>query len=275
MDKFEYVPATFGADTVKMDGPQGFVGTAENVRARAWSYEVGKRDLLSTSRLPRECEVDFACDYATADALREAADADMIAKTPGTFIAQGEWKQRGYITASEPQSIHFGYLQTRLNAVLLDGAWWRLQGVSLLPDSSVSSDGLDYPYDFDYDYSPPTSGGTVDTGKLYPSMPRLVFYGAVNNPQVTIAGNKYQVNVNVPAGARVEIDGREKTVKLIASDGTTTDQFANALRGSGEGSGEYIFQPIPSGDHAVTWDGTFGVDVGWYDEVGEPPWSQS
>lgn len=275
MDKFEYQPATFGAHVVKMDGPSGFVGTAENVRSRSWAYEIGKRDLLSTSRIPRECEIDFACDYATADALREAADADMMARTPGMFVAQGEWHQRGYITASEPQSIHFGHLRTKLSAVLLDGAWWRLRGISLLPDSSIASNGLDYPYDFEYDYSPPTTGGAVDTGKLCACVPRLVFYGAVNNPQVTIAGNKYQVNVNVPAGARVEIDGRDKTVKLITGDGTTTDKFADALRGSGEGGGEYIFQPIPAGEHAVTWDGTFGVDVGWYDEVGEPPWNQS
>lgn len=274
MDKFEYKPATFGASTVKMDGPSGFVGTAENVRARSWSYEVGNRELMSTYRGARECEVDFACDYATADALREAADADMMARTPGTFVAQGEWMQRGYITASEPQSIHFGYLQTKLNVVLLDGAWWRLRGISLLPDSSVSSDGLDYPYDFDYDYSPPSSG-SVDTGKLYPSMPRLVFYGPVSNPHVTIAGNKYQVNATIASGARVEIDGREKTVKLIAQDGTVTDKFADALRGSGEGGGEYIFQPIPAGEHSITWDGTFGIDVGWYDERGEPPWNQS
>lgn len=276
MDKFEYKPATFGASTVNMDGDGGFVGTAENVRSRSWNRELGKDDLLSASRTAREVEVDFTADYATADALREAADADVLAGTPGTFVAQGEWRQRGYVLASEPKGIHFGWLNTSLTIALLDGAWWQLRpGVSLKPDSSVASDGLDYPYDFDYDYSPPISGGTVDTGKLYASKPFIVLYGPVTNPKVTIAGNVYQVNATVASGARIEVDGREHTVVMIAGDGTTTDEFANAVRGSGQDGGTYIFQPIPAGTHTVIWDGTFGVDVGWYDEVGEPPWNQS
>ena len=276
MDKFEYVPATFGASTVKMDGPVAFVGTADNIRARSWNYELGKDNLLSASRTAREAEVDFTVDYATADALRDAADADVMARTPGTFVAQGEWRQRGYILDSQPSSISFGWLSTVLTVVLLDGAWWRLRGSSFMPsDAQTPTGGLDYPYDYSHGYSRPTAGASVDTGRFVPCKPRFVFYGPVNNPQITIAGNKYKVNVNVTAGARVEIDGRDKTVTLIASDGTTTDKFSDAVRGSGEGGGEYVFQPIPPGENAITWDGSFGIDIYWYDEVGEPPWSQS
>ena len=276
MDKFEYVPATFGASTVQMDGPVAFVGTADNVRSRSWNRELGKDNLLSASRTAREVEVEFTTDYAIADGLREAADADVLARTPGTFVAQGEWKQRGYILESQPSSISFGWLSTTLTIALLDGAWWRLRGVSFTPtQNQTPSGGLDYPYDYPHGYSRPTSGGSVYTGRLVPCKPRIVFYGPVRNPKITIAGNKYQVNANVTTGARIEVDGRDKTVTLITSDGTATDKFSDALRGSGEGGGEYIFQPIPPGDNVITWDGTFGIDVMWYDEVGEPPWSQS
>lgn len=665
MDKFEYQPATFGADTVNMDGGGGYVGTAENVRSRTWARELGKSDLLSAARVAREVEVDFTADYATADALREAADADVLARTPGTFVAQGEWHQRGYVLASEPKGIHFGWVNTSLVIALLDGAWWRVRTLSYLPEpeppvgkqyttrtgegiraegaaqaalhgltvygkcvqngtptcdnpvpivgvqgdyknlfgaaveafmtsssgimtlkntgggtcfvakletntdytisaymydgmnrfrvclfdtdprlhynenyttghySSViitndpatdqvntfnsgsfmwvavglstaavaynadakaqceagttatahverclvlecggtnrayidlngevlygipdpyntngnkyrdsidvdydgnvtltkrtatvdlgsltwpntftndwrypssgyystvyvsepitgmkasepdgcypvcttASDGspfmpdytslnkirqntvddgtiylstntgyhlneygygpyyyetnpagtaviplkesawttvslgtitmptvednwlvtinasvtpeitaeyelaqhitLDYPHDFPYDYTKQKSVPDVDTGRMVSCKPVIVFYGAVTDPEITVAGNKYKVTKSVPAGARIEIDGREHTVKMITSGGVVTDEFANALRGSGEGGGEYIFEPIPPGQHTITWDGSFGFDIGWYDEVGEPPWNQS
>ena len=276
MDKFEYQPATLNAQTIKMDGPVSYVGTAENVRSRSWAHELGKRSLLSATRTAREVEATFACDFEAMDALREAADADVINRTPGTFVAQGEWRQRGFILESRPKNIHFGRLSASLTLALLDGAWWRVKSISLMPGSGTqSASGLDYSYDYDHDYSQPETGGKVNTGSLVPCKPKLVFYGPVTNPYVIIAGNRYEVEATVAAGARVEVDGKEKTVKLIAEDGTVVDKFADAHRGSGEGGGEYIFETIPPGDNDITWDDSFGVDVGWYEEVGEPPWSLS
>lgn len=686
MDKFEYQPATLNASTVKMDGPRGFAGTAENVRSREWAREFGKRNLMSAVRLAREVEVDFNADYETMDALREAADADLYNLTPGTFVAQGEWRQCGYVLQSMPKGIHFGWVSTALTIALLDGAWWRVRGVSLLPESTapigkqyksgtgervrtegaadeglhaltiygksvqdgtptpdnpvpvqvvkpliwnqlikngnfaensgwqggsgvtvsisgnkltatgttssylatylinanqfscvsghkyliaatvscssgkvwilptglsaggtissttatteqriggiitapssetysmsvrfqatasgtseavtgtlrdyvcidltqmfgsgnepatvaefeerfpdayypydagselfaincggiqtpidmdgnvlaslpdgtrdelnidsagnvtitkrighvlidgttnkvnitISSGGryhglydftagtlensgtqtqkttylmasnlqsitpdaeyfgntgicvasdrfvrfndsgiteatsaavntwlqannvdlyvklatpqtitldpitmphptpngevsitaavtptitaewelaqhinLDYPHDYPYDYSEISNNKNVNTGRLVPCKPRIIFYGPATNPEITLAGNKYKVTASIASGGRIEVDGREMTVEQITQGGTVTDKFSDALRGSGQGGGEYIFEPIPPGDHAVTWDGTFGVDIGWYEEVGEPPWSQS
>ena len=642
MSKLKYIPATLGADEISLDGATAFVGTGNNIRSRRWARELGKSDLMSAGRYAREVTFNLVTDFETADSLREAADADVINRSPGMFQALGEWNQRGYILESNVSGVHFGWVTTSLTAAFLDGAWWRIKGISLLPppsdpagkqyqsatgeavrtegaaeeplhaltiygksvqsgtptpsspipvqvveppnllrpyttsgtDHSVTfeyksdgslvlsgtassgnatypyraaavsagypitlepgtytlsgnaptgvtllmskSDGsgdlsgtftlsvqtdaffkatvlngtalgtitiyaqlqrgstakpyvpygciglecggtktaidlqgnvlaslpdgtkdeltidgtgavtlvkrvgvvdlgtldyskstagtyarfissqiaslvkpptssstvssvlstgfraesfdnayaatsdnliaitgadkssagnlnvvcgsysdaaafknamsgvklyyglktpttttltniampttyangtvsitaavtptitaewelaqhvnLDYPHDYPMYYSKPTTGGQVNTGSLVPRKPRIIFYGAVTDPQIIIAGNKYKVTGSVASGARIEIDGKEKTVKLIAQDGTVTDKFANALRGSGEGGGEYIFEPIPPGEHEITWDGTFGVDVDWYDEVGEPPWNLS
>ena len=64
-----------------------------------------------------------------------------------------------------------------------------------------------------------------------------------------------------------------RSVTLVAADGSTTDAFAKARRGNGSGSGEYIFQPASPGVHEVEWDRSFGFDLTWYEEEGEPPWS--
>lgn len=519
MNKLEYQPGVKGK-AIQMDGPVAFVGTAENLRGREWSYELGYRGLTSATRAAREVDVDFFTDYATADALRRAADADVMGRTPGILVAQNEWKQRAYVLSSSPNTIHFGRLNTTLNVALLDGAWWRLasksfsvdnssqtvyesatgrsvttsnaadaplhaltvygesvqdgtptpdapvpvqtvsrtdgtigigvthdgtetvtpidlQGHSLasLPDGtrdvlhvengrawieknvgeivldgsetysrwrtdsiftgskasviagitapSAMSDrfvyvgtksdsnmyhdgefqfngttndtttavtngnisfrstetasdktaasfkawvaanpirilyelgetqvidlgevslptvqdgdtvriiaevqptitaewqvtpGLDYPHGYPHDYSESATSPDVESSVLTPSDVRIVVYGPAVNPYVIVGGNTYQVNVTVPSGGYLTIDGRDKTIVLTLADGTTRNEFAAGVRGSGLGGGSYIFEPLQPGIQDVTWDGSFGLDFGWYEEEGEPPWSQS
>ena len=274
MNQLEYVPGTFGADTIGMDGGGSFVGTAEGLRSREWAYELGYRSIESATRPAREVDIAFQTDYETADKLRRAADADVAARTPGTFIAEGEWKQTGYIVSAQPSYIHFGRVGQTLQAVLLDGAWWRLVSRSFFIDQGEAVGGwLDYPHDYAYDYEAPTIENTITPSVLTPSDVRLVIFGAVNNPYVIVGSNRYQINVNVPAGGYLIVDGREKTITLVLSDGTRQNAFQYGVRANGQGGGTYIFEPIQGGEQNVQWLGTFAFDLGWYEEEGEPPWS--
>lgn len=627
MNQLEYIPGIGGQKSIPMDGPSAFVGTADGLRSRKWQYDLGYRGLLNATRPAREVDVDFVSDYATADALRRVADADVAARTPGVFVAQNEWRQNAYIVESEPTNIHYGWLSTTLKALLLDGAWWRIVSKSFRPENTsidkqyivktgfnsvsaagaadaalnaltvygkavqaskpkngasvpidvvkaiepfenvewqqgsinttgsipstdaanrirtvnveittgvtykislpdmtnwqfvcraysgesriaanyvsadssatwesaektwtpstatylsivvrksddsnitpsvapaVSVDGgiqlnvdgantridldgnvlaslpdgtqdvlkinsagavtiekrvgvvdlstpswamptgsvyyykalvdnlkstavvgknpnllaekfaqtpsnnmfqqgganagtytvtsypsnqtksflyvktdggqgtyvtptglcyypliepqevtlgsiamptltnystielvasmgatitvkyetspsvfLDYPHDYEYDYLARSAAASVETSVLTECDVRLVIYGQCDNPYVVIGGNRYQVNCGVPAGAYLTIDGREKTIILTLEDGTTVNVFGDGVRGSGLGSGEYVFEPIKPGAQNVEWDGSFGFDLGWYEEEGEPPWSQS
>ena len=513
MNQLEYVPG-IGGQSVQMDGPTSFVGIAENMRSREWEYSLGYRDLVSATRPAREVDVNFYADYATADDLRRVADADVTARTPGIFIAQKEWRQRGYILASKPSDIHFGRLSTELKVALLDGAWWRLESklfytdeptpdpeyatgtgevvsasgaageplhgltvygksvqdgtpttsnpvpieivepasgdsiyidvdgvqtainlqgyfLASLPDGtkdelSIDSAGavtltkrvgrktlvgtetwtaysswngngqycyyskisdsptsagnthppisdfstsytqnvfsgstkpvdacsfdnsrnfcvrvpysssssfktwlqsnnqnvyyilaseqtislgsitmptiandarisivaavtptitaewqtspdlyLDYPHDYQYDYQKTSYTESVTPSVLTPSDVHLVIYGPAVNPYVIVGGNRYQVNVTVPSGGYVIVDGRDKTINLTLADGTVQNVFSSGVRGGGAGDGTYIFEKIPAGTSEVTYDGSFGFDLGWYEEEGEPPWNQS
>lgn len=276
MNQLEYIPGIGGA-SIQMDGQGGFVGIAENLRSREWDYGLGYRDLVNATRPAREVDVTFNADYETADKLRRVADADVTARTPGTFIAQNEWRQRGYILVSQPNDIHYGWLSTELKIALLDGAWWRLvqRSFSATGGGSSSTAFLDYPYDYEYDFTAADPTNEVEASVFTPSNIRIVIYGAAVNPYIIVDGNRYQVNVSVPAGGYLTIDGREKTIILTLANGTTQDVFSAGVRGSGQGGGEYIFEPLPRGAHEVTWDGSFSFDFGWYEEEGEPPWSLS
>ena len=275
MNKLEYVPG-IGGESVQLDGPTSFVGTAENLRSREWEYELGYRDLVSATRPAREVDVAFFARFDDADAFRRVADADVIAGTPGTFIAQNEWKQRGYVLASSPNSIHYGHLATELKIALLDGAWWRLVSKSFIVSGGTGADSyLDYAFDYEYDYQKMSFASTIEPSVLTPSDVHLVVYGPAINPYVIVGGNKYQVNITVPSGGYLTVDGREKSIVLTLADGTEQNAFSYGVRGSGQGGGDYIFEKVKTGTQSVAWDGSFGFDFGWYEEEGEPPWSQS
>ena len=275
MNQLEYLPGIAG-QSVQLDGPSAFVGIAEEMRSREWDYDLGYRDLVTATRPARTVDVTFHADYETADYLRRVADADVMARTPGTFVAQNEWKQRGYILASDVDDIHYGRLSTGLKIALLDGAWWRRVVRSFMPSGSGGGDTyLDYPHDFPYDYQAASSTADVTPSVLTPSDVYLVVFGPAVNPYIIVGGNRYQVNVSVPAGGYLVADGREKTIMLTLADGTVQNVFSSGVRGSGAGGGSYIFEKVPAGTSEVTYDGSFGFDLGWYEEEGEPPWSQS
>ena len=105
---------------------------------------------------------------------------------------------------------------------------------------------------------------------------RFIIYGPAVNPAIRIGGNWYKAEVTVPEGGYLVVDplAVPRSVTLVNMDGSTLDVFAKASRGGGLGSGEYIFQPASPGTHEVDWSGSFGFDLTWYEEEGEPPWSR-
>ena len=130
-------------------------------------------------------------------------------------------------------------------------------------------------YGIRYDLGVPSTRRYVDVGEWGAAPLRFVVYGPCVNPAVRIDGNWYRVDVTVPDGGYLVVDplATPRSVTLVAADGSTADAFAKARRGNGSGSGEYICQPASPGVHEVEWDRSFGFDLTWYEEEGEPPWS--
>ena len=273
MRKLEYVSGT-GSIHVQLDADGVFAGTAASIRGRAWSYTVGYRSLSGISRDARECEIELkVLDRARANTLRRVADRDMMEGTPGTIIADG-WSQRAYIVKAEPSGINEVVVTMTLTVVLLDGVWRKPHTVEYLP-LTVSADSyeyLDLPYDLPYDLGIPLTTSFIEAGEWLESPVKLTIYGTAVNPAIRIGESWYKVDATVPEGGYMTIDSISRTVTITDADGAVTDAFAKAHRGSGLGSGEYIFEPLPTGSHEVAWDMSFGFDLTWYEEEGEPPW---
>lgn len=276
MHRLSYISGT-GAAEVCLDCRSALAGTAEGVRGREWGYSIGYRSIAAATRAARECSMSVTfLDLSVADELRRLADRDVAMATPGTLAVDG-WSQRAYITAADPSSISRAHMAAKLTVVLLDGVWRKGHTVAFEQLTATSGDGefLDLPYDLPYDLGVPSTRRYVDVGEWGAAPLRFVVYGPCVNPAVRIDGNWYRVDVTVPDGCYLVVDplASPRSVTLVASDGSTTDAFAKARRGNGSGSGEYIFQPASPGVHEVEWDRSFGFDLTWYEEEGEPPWS--
>lgn len=276
MHRLSYVSGTGGAE-VSLDCRSALAGTAAGIRGREWEYTIGYMSLSGVTRAARECSLSVAfIGLASADELRRLADRDMSEGTPGRLEVDG-WSQRAYVTKAEPSSISRSHVTMSLTVVLLDGVWRKGHTEQYMPSHAADSvgDSLDLPYDLPYDLGAPSARQYIEAGEWGAVPLKAVVYGPCINPAFRIAGNRYAVDATVQDGGRIEIDplASPRRVTIVNADGSTADAFPRARRGDGLGGGEYIFQPLPPGRHEIEWDGSFGLDLTWYEEEGEPPWS--
>ena len=277
MHRLSYVSGTGGVEAC-LDCRSALAGTAAGVRGREWEYTIGYMSLSGAARAARECSLSVAfIELSSADALRRLADRDMSEGTPGRLEVDG-WSQRAYVTKAEPSSISRSHVTMSLTVVLLDGVWRKGHTVSFEPLTASSGDGefLDLPYDLPYDLGVPPTRKYFD-GSEWGSAPlKFTIYGPAVNPAIRIDGNWYKADLTVPEGGYLVVNplASPRAVTLVNADGSTVDAFSKARRGDGLNSGEYIFQPASPGTHEVDWDRSFGFDLTWYEEEGEPPWSR-
>lgn len=255
-------------------GPARRYGRGDAMRSREWSYSLGYRGITNVYRGARKVKQSLTVrDLAFADRMAGAFDEDVLKGTPGT-VEVGRWRQRAYVVGSETRTATDGLVDLTLTIVLLDGMWRIPHELSFRPVGSSMRDGKGYPLAYPYSYGYSEGMGHVPSVGALAGPVSLTVYGPATNPSVTVGGNRYQVRTSVPSGGYLVIDGIEATVTLVSEWGTRTNALADAVRGTGKGSGEYIFEEVGgNGDVPVTWDGSFGFDLTWWEQAGEPSWT--
>lgn len=253
-------------------------GAGNALRGLKWSYTLGYRSVTGISRGAREASVDVdVTDFTLWDEMCRAWQADVTQLTPGTVWSKAVdgslWEAKAYVLVSDPSDVKpLVRMTTKLTLVLVEGVWRHASPYQFMPISRSKGVDLDYPYDFKHDYGPSSITGVASNKSLVSCPVSLTFYGPVANPSVAMGGNLYQVKQSVPAGGYLVVDGLEHTVTMTTSTGVVTNEFEHAMRGDGQGTGNYIFEPLPPGDITVGWDGSYGLDLTIFDEEGAPPW---
>lgn len=262
-------------DAIDLYSRDAWIGALGELRRVSWDYELSNRDVMGANAPAVERSAQLTCTKpALLDAMRDAFDADIRAHTPGTLTVNGEWSQSCYVVASEPaDDVSPSMVRTKLTFVLLDGMWrHELPVVSCTISHGTDGGDLDLPTDMPFDLSSPRISSSVDNPCGYAIPWRMVIYGPVSNPRVSIGGNDIMVDTMVPDGGYLTIDVLQRTVTLTAANGDQTNAFASAHRGSGQGSGEYVFEPLPAGSSVIEWDGSFGFDLTPIEERSSPSW---
>lgn len=196
------------------------------------------------------------------------------------------------VAADELGTLEFNGFTLRCTPVAASlGAWWFSEGIEERTVTLASprpvwtkerlfefhvrpgvDDWLDFTYDLPADVKGPGKSAAIDTGTVGAAEWRWVVYGPAVNPYVIIDGNRHEVDVTVPAGSRLELDTRDRTIVTVDRQGAPTNVFDKRVRGA-DGSGTYAFRPIPRGSVGVASDSSLAFDIIVHDERMEPAWA--
>lgn len=264
---------------------QRFVGqengvflNANELRDYSWSYDVINNRISRFYKgvTPRKLPL-LVCRSTKEEAdevrnrLLDVAEVDVEAMQPGKIYA-GDYYTTGYITSSKKTDYrrHGRYCWIDLTLTSSNPSWNReTTHVFGGSQNAAQADrsGVDYPYDYAFDYSVSTANRQIVCDAVRGSKFKLRIYGEATNPAVTINGHAYKVNGMVRAGETLVIDSLNKTIILTTASGTKVNWFNNRSRES------YIFEPIPPGLNNVLYNGSFAFDLIVIEERSEPRWT--
>lgn len=209
---------------------------------------------------------------AARNALYEVPAADVETNSPGRLY-MNDWYLTGFMTASKPNYYwnERGVAHYELKFVATEARWVRESDKPFVP--KADTDFLDYPHDYSYDFASSSSADTVENPNYAPSTVRIDVQGPAVDPSITIGGNRYKVNVELEAGERLVIDGKQKTVEVVSVTGERTNVFSKRDGIQVVGSGEYVFEPVAPGVNSVIWEGSLTFALTLIEQRAEPRWS--
>lgn len=263
---------------------QRFVGlengvylNCSNLRDYAWSYNTMNSRISRFYRSITDRKLPLVVvgktdeeAVAAKNKLTELAEKDIEAMNPGKVIV-GDFYTNGYITASEKSKYHRSKRFCLIGLTLTsdDPTWYYDRKYVFVVDESAENEiesGTDYPYDYKYEYSHSMRTKNVMNGSFGSCPFKMRIYGPAVNPNVNIGGHNYTIEGTIGASESLLIDSLKKEIHLVTALGTKTNWFDRRNRES------YIFEPIPAGQNAVNWNGSFGFDLTIIEKRSEPKW---
>lgn len=258
-------------------GSDGVHYTGTDVMASSWTATDQNGSTVAMERGARDIEIDASMlggGLADRDAFDDVFEADSAANVDGTLTVNG-WRLRCRRTSSEPDRWWYdsGAWSEKIKLHSADAVWRKDESVTFIPRdqdaTGIHTKGFPHGYPFGYPRET-TTDAIVNLGAS--ACPATVrFFGAASSPWCSIGGNRYEVDVSVPAGAYVEIDGIAKTAELVSESGDRTNVFSSLACGL-VGSGQYPFAPVETGESAFSWPGASAVEVVMHHERSMPEW---
>ena len=256
-------------------GSRVLAGTDEN----SWEWSVSGSS--SPTLEPRDLSATLAYaderDKAECERLLAIAFSDLQALRPG-ILTVGDWSLECYILKGDPIAVEDGWAGWKVTLHAPLPLWSRKRALAVRPREAGRAPGHDLPLDFPFDYGEEIDESNVVDGGPAGCLALIRFYGPFSSPWASIAGNRYGVEAEVPSGAILTIDPLRKgsmehdSIVLKGEYGDVRDVFDKRLRGA-SGSGSYVFEPVPAGEHEVLSPKGLSFDVVTIERRAAIPWT--
>lgn len=204
------------------------------------------------------------------EAFHEASVQDIVNQTPGKLI-WGAYYINCYVLESSTFP-HDEISNITVNEVTFFCPypfWVREQAFAFSAgnSSAVTENGLDYEYNYEFDYADEIITDSVNIEHYLPCHFKMLIYGACTNPSVTIGGVVYQVFVTLGASDYLEIDSRAHTATVYRPGGIVENAYNARYKETS------IFTQIPTGRNAVVRNSDFAISIVLFLERNEPKWN--
>lgn len=240
-----------------------------NNKSKVQKFKRNSKQLSASIAISSRYRTDFT---RYMDDFFSTVEVDVVANKPGKLITENGEYMQCYIVESENNRINpLMRLNERNVTIMSPYPFWITEATKHFQPvgrEEIEGEFLDYPYDYSYDYSYETPGiRTWNLDHYATSEFKMTIYGYCENPRILINGYPYQIFGTVEENEFLVIDSKNKTVTHYLNNGTTENWFDFRNK---ENS---VFEPLPSGNLTLTWDGTYGFDILAYLERSEPKWT--
>ena len=201
------------------------------------------------------------------DYLHEITDIDVLKKTPGRLYVGGMYLNC-YVTASEKSEWEpeAGYIDVSLTLAVEYPMWVGENSYTFHSFGISSTNNKRYPRRYPYRYANGMNSTYIINPHFANSNFKLIIYGPVVNPMVTIGGVSYLVNAILEEGEYLVIDSRSRTIIKVKKNGEQENLYHNRQKGRN------FFRKVAPGRQPISWTGKFNFDLIIYEERGEPKW---
>ena len=182
----------------------------------------------------------------------------------------GEQYCEGYFTGNSHGTSYNNSkrAELELSFVAENGNWVKEETYSFarVTNEIFESDGLDYPYDYAFDYANILVNQKLVNNNYASSDFEMTIYGSCENPTISIGTHTYSVTASLITGEYIKINSANRKVYKVKNNGDIVNLFHYRGR-------EFdVFEKIPKGILNVAWDGGFGFDIKLLSERSEPEW---
>ena len=199
--------------------------------------------------------------------LINAFETDIIAEIPGKVYVDDQYLEC--------------YIYEMSADVIVDGLGSSIHSFKIMPsypfwvsESSyhfnstgiVSNDNKSYVGKYGYRYAGGLNSSYIINPHFADSNFKMIIYGPITNPQVTIGKNQHLVYITLEEGEYLEIDSRTGTLVKVLQNGERVNAFHNRQKG------KTFFKKIASGRQNISFSNAMIFDLFIYEERSEPKW---